>query len=105
MPRMTIRVSQEEIELIDQKAMECAMTRSQFVRQSAIGVIPRSKFDKKVVHQLFLLHGDIGRLGGLLKLWLSRNEDALMHHKLDIYDLVNEIKHLKKAIYDCMVNL
>lgn len=98
MPRITFRLTNEELESINQKADECGITRSQYIRQVAIGIVPRSKLDKKIIHQLFLFQGDIGRLGGLFKMWLSRNEDIFLHQKLNIVDLIKELNQLKDSI-------
>lgn len=105
MARITFRLSNDEVKIIDKKAEECAISRSQYIRQTAIGTVPRSQLDKQVIHQLFLLQGDIGRLGGLFKLWLTRNEDIAMHEKLNISELVMEINNLKEAINQLILKL
>lgn len=105
MPRITFRLTEEELIRIDEKSYECGMSRSQYVRQTAIGVIPKSKLDKQIIHQLFLLHGDIGRLGGLFKLWLTRSEDKNFHQKMSISELVFEINKLKDLINNLVLRL
>lgn len=105
MSRVTFRLSEDDLQKIDAKAAECALTRSQYVRQTAVGIVPRSKFDKKVIHDLSLLHGDIGRVGGLLKLWLTNNEDSAIHQKLNVSELVLEIRQLKESINELIVKI
>lgn len=42
-----------------------------FLRDLGQGVEPKSKFDAEAIEILSKLNADQGRLGGLLKLWLS----------------------------------
>ena len=95
---VSFRVNDEDLKNIEQNAKECALSRSKYLRQVALGTVPRSKFDKQVAHELYLLHGDIGRVGGLLKWWLTKDEDFRTHQNLNINQLVLEIKQLKKSI-------
>lgn len=102
---ITLRMTQDEKERIDAKADACCLSRSAYIRQTALGIVPRSKLDHQAIHALAKLNGDIGRLGGLLKLWLSRDEYALMHHNLNIRELVAEISTLKNAIHTLVDSL
>ena len=94
-----VRLSKSDKEIIDRKAQECCISRSHFVRQSALGIVPRSKMDQQALLALSHLHADIGRVGGLLKLWLSRDEDAYWHQHLNVRELVHELNDLKSAIH------
>lgn len=105
MPRITFRLSEDDLHKIDAKASECALTRSQYIRKVSTGIVPSSKFDKKVIYELSMLHADIGRVGGLLKLWLTNNEDKYIHQKLNINELVIEISTLKKTINNFILKL
>lgn len=99
------RLSDAEKAKLDKLAEECSISRSQFIRLTALGTVPRSNHDNKVIYQISMLHADIGRVGGLLKLWLTRNEDAHLHYKLDVHELVNEIRNLKESINNLIITL
>mgnify|MGYP002751653116 FL=1 len=99
---VSIRLTEEEKKEIERKADACCLTRSQYIRQTALGIVPRSKLDHQAVHALAKLNGDIGRVGGLLKLWLTRNEDADLHHSLDVREIVKEISFVKLAILEAI---
>jgi len=102
---VSIRLTEEEKKEIDRKADACCLTRSQYIRQTALGIVPKSKLDHQVVHALAKLNGDVGRVGGLLKLWLTRNEDADLHHSLDVRAIVKEISFVKLAILEAIEKL
>lgn len=105
MPIISIRMTDEEKKKIDKLAKQTALSRSKYIRLTAQGVVPRSQLDHSVVYELGKLHADIGRTGGLLKMWLSRNEDMGVHHKLDVQHLVAEITALKQQIKSAVEKL
>lgn len=96
---VTLRMSKDERTKIDEKADACSLSRSAYIRQTALGIVPKSNLDNQVIHALAKLNGDVGRVGGLLKLWLSREEDALLHHTMNVRELIAEIANLKEAIH------
>jgi hypothetical protein len=49
---------------------------SRYLRDVGMGYEPQSVIDAELVRQLSKINGDQGRLGGLLKLWLT-NDDRL----------------------------
>lgn len=62
---VSLRLAEEEKKEIDRKADACCPTHSQYIRQTALGIVPRSKFDHQHVYALAKLNGDVGRVGGL----------------------------------------
>ena len=72
-----IRVSAEEAEVIAAHARAVGMTVGAYVRAVAAGYQPRAIVDRERVHEMLRVNGDLGRLGGLLKLWLS--DDAKLN--------------------------
>lgn len=105
MPIINFRVSHKEKEKIDTLSHACGLIRSEYLRQTALNFTPKSKLDKQLTHQLFLLQGDIGRLGGLFKLWLSDKEYKSVHRHLNIPELVDEIRLLKLSIQQLIERL
>lgn len=63
--------SADEKRLIEQMARETGESASSYLRLLGLGYQPRSKVDLEQVRHLLKVNGDLGRLGGLLKLWLS----------------------------------
>ena len=56
---------------IDAKAKAAGMTISAYVRIAAMNGRIRSAFDREAVQVLSNVHGDQGRLGGLLRMYLK----------------------------------
>jgi hypothetical protein len=70
-------VHAEEAEAIAAQARAVKMTVGAYVRAVAAGYQPRAFVDRERVHEMLRVNGDLGRLGGLLKLWLS--DDAKLN--------------------------
>ncbi|MFY9640978.1 MAG: hypothetical protein WCD20_18430 [Rhodomicrobium sp.] len=64
-------VSPAERLAIEAKAKETGLTVSAYLRAAALGLKIESAHDQEAILALIKLNADQGRLGGLLKLWLS----------------------------------
>ena len=49
---------------------------SEFCKRVALGHTVQSKQDMQAVRELLRINADLGRLGGLLKLWLTNDDDG-----------------------------
>ena len=65
-----VRVSPDEKEAIAQAAAKCDSKIPAYLRELGLGYAPKSTVDAQAFERLAKLHGDIGRMGGLLKIWL-----------------------------------
>lgn len=63
-----------EKQLIAAKANAAGLSLSNYLLTLGLGYEVRSIMDSKAVVQLAKINADQGRLGGLLKLWLSNDE-------------------------------
>ena len=61
----------EERETIEQQARSTGLSKSSYLLRVGMGYPIRSIVDHHQVEELVKINGDLGRLGGLLKLWLS----------------------------------
>ena len=77
---LRVPVHPEEAEVIEAQARSVGMSIAAYLRAVGAGHQPRSFIDHDRVHDMLRVNGDLGRLGGLLKLFLS--DDA----KLDEFD-------------------
>lgn len=66
-----IRVTAAEREAIEAGAARVQMSMASYLRSLGLGHNPPSKVDLRAIHELGRLRADLGRLGGLLKLWLT----------------------------------
>ena len=83
----------EEKQSIEEHAKTAGMSVSSYMRTVGIGFEPRSILDQQAVSELAKVNADLGRLGGLLKLWLTNDE------KLAIYDRV-QMKETIRGVLD-----
>ena len=66
-----IRVTAAERAAIEAGAERVQMSTAAYLRALGLGYDPPSKVDLRAIHELGRLRADLGRLGGLLKLWLT----------------------------------
>ena len=64
-------VSAEEHRRLLQRAQSCDLPMSVYLRTLGMGYEPKSTMDAQAILSLIKVNADQGRLGGLLKLWLS----------------------------------
>lgn len=68
-----VAVSEDEAHQIRQLAAATRMPISTYLRNVGLGYQVRGLLDHMRVEQLAKINGDLGRLGGLLKLWLTND--------------------------------
>lgn len=64
----------EEKAKIEALAESVGESASSYLRLVGLGYQPRSMIDREQARELVRVNGDLGRLGGLLKLWLTDDE-------------------------------
>lgn len=91
-----VRVDNLELEAITSHASSSGLSNAEFLRRLGTGHIPASRIDQMTVRELCKVAGDLGRLGGLLKLWISekRIEEKGLSDEIDI----RSIDHLWQDI-------
>jgi hypothetical protein len=72
------RATAEEADAIASQARKVGMTVGAYLRAVGAGYQPRAVVDRDRVDPMLKVNGDLGRLGGLLKFWLS--DDAKLNH-------------------------
>lgn len=85
-----VRVDDRELETITGHAWSSGLSTAEFLRRLGTGHVPSSRLDQMTVRELCKVSGDLGRLGGLLKLWLSEKRaggaatDTIDARKIDL---------------------
>lgn len=92
---LKVYVTPTEREHIETLAKRTHKTSSALLRDLAMGFEPRSSFDRDAIEALIRLHADQGRLGGLLKLWLSGEQRAQGASVSDVRSLLQQIESLQ----------
>lgn len=98
--RITIRLSPEEKDMIAALAGDCDLSPSSYLRQLGLAYQPKSTIDKQAFDRLAKLNADLGRIGGLLKMWLSSHEKNNYGKQLRVPDMVKTLDKLQKEIAD-----
>lgn len=91
-PKSTIYVyvTPDDNQQIVDNAAAAGMTVSGYMRATALGMPLKAKLDLDAISNLTKLGADQGRLGGLLKMYLS-NDDHTQNSKFKIERLLQDI--------------
>ena len=73
-PPIKVYCLPEEKVLIEEKARDASMSAGGYLRTVGMGYQVQSVLDSRLVLELAKINADQGRLGGLLKLWLTNDE-------------------------------
>jgi hypothetical protein len=93
-----VRVTPQEWASIESLVDTCSLSVPEFMRQMAIGYTPKSTLDAQAIIEMAQVNGDMVRVVGILKLWLStesKKDEAFTHN---IPRLINELRALKEAL-------
>lgn len=95
--RLLVSVNDDERAAIKAAAIEARMSVSGYLRALGLGHQPKSLFDQEAVLNLLRVSGDLGRLGGLLKWWLTERagEGAQVQ---DVRAVLEEIEATQAAV-------
>jgi hypothetical protein len=94
---LKVVVSQAEAAQIAVCAQAADLSVSAYLRRLGLGYELASKLDRQLILELIRLNGDQGRLGGLLKLWLSERpgEGA---SAFDVRQLLRQIERVQERL-------
>lgn len=73
---LRVYLNDNDRKIIEQRANDSNLSVSAYMRKAGLGLRPRSAIDGVAAMELLKVNGDLGRLGGLLKLWLSEGGGA-----------------------------
>lgn len=73
--RIEVWLTADEKQAVADRASEGGLSLSAYMRAAGLNHPIRAKADTEAVAKLVRVAADIGRLGGLLKLWLSDRRD------------------------------
>jgi hypothetical protein len=94
---------------IEAKADAHSLSASAFLRQLGLALPVQSTVDQRAVLELVKINADLGRLGGLIKMWLTSNESLeslgaqALHRKLE--GTLNQIRVLQKQMSEWLQEL
>lgn len=96
-PRVKVSLSVDDLAEIQRLADLAGMSVSGYLRAAGLNTPIRSTLDYAAVRELAKVAGDLGRLGGLLKLWLAEQRDRGAS-AVDVDGVLREARSLQEAI-------
>ena len=95
-------VTPEEKTVIRLLARQTGRSMSAYLRLLGQGYAPKSIIDNKQVLELARINGDLGRLGGLLKLWLTNDVRTAQYGESTIRSLLARIENTQDQMLAIM---
>lgn len=96
--KISVRVNEKELEEIKQKAKLYSVATPEYLRSLGLNYPLTSRVDSFAFLELGKCRADLGRLGGLLKMWLSNKDRRAGLDPIDINKLLKEIEERQEEI-------
>ena len=100
--RLRVPVLPDEEAAIKLLAASSGLPVAPYLRKVGLGHQVRSILDNQRVEELARINGDLGRLGGLLKLWLSDDPRTAQYGKKIIRALLIKIEATQEEMHEVM---
>ena len=94
----------EEAE-IKNKATDVGLTVAEYLRNLGLGYQVPSIVDSRQVDSLLKINGDLGRLGGLIKLWLTNDKRTKLIGKSQLHLTLDSIRNTQSTMLDVIMKL
>lgn len=94
----------EKVE-IKNKASACGLSMAKYMRAVSLGYNIPSVIDSQKIDQLLKINGDLGRVGGLLKMWLTNDVRSKIMSKAEIEDTLYAIRATQHSMLSAIVEL
>jgi len=102
---LRVPVSPEEKRLIEMNAKRAGISVARFLREVGQGYVVKGILDYQYVRELIRINGDLGRLGGLFKLWLTNDARTAHFGKAMIDGLLERIKATQDKMSQIMESI
>ena len=96
--KLRVPVLPLEEQQIKNKAQESGLTVAQYLRNLGLGYHVPSVIDKSQVDALLKINGDLGRLGGLIKLWLTSESRTKFIGKSQLHMTLDRIQNTQSVM-------
>ena len=97
-------LSIEEAE-IKSKATDAGLPVAEYLRNLGLGYQVPSIVDSRQVDSLLKINGDLGRLGGLIKLWLTNDKRTKLIGKSQLHLTLDSIRNTQSTMLDVIMKL
>lgn len=94
-----LRLTKEQIQRLDRVAAKVGLSRNELITRLLFYRIPvESQSDMEMSKALLKTNADMGRLGGLLKLWLTNDQKLKQFSVMNILLLLEKIEKTRQEI-------
>ena len=100
--QLRVPVLPVEEEAIKKMAASAGLPVAAYLRNVGLGYQVRGILDNKRVEELARINGDLGRLGGLLKLWLTDDPRTHQFGESTIRALLSKIEDTQHKMHEVM---
>jgi hypothetical protein len=102
---LRVPVFADEKQLIEAQAQRAGMSVARFLRDVGQSYRIGGVVDYEQVRELARINGDLGRLGGLLKLWLTNDERTAQFGEATIRAVLSRIEATQDQMGQVMMNV
>lgn len=102
---LRVPVLEAEKALIEAQAQRAGMSVARFLREVGQGYRIGGVVDYAQVRELARINGDLGRLGGLLKLWLTNDERTAQFGEATLRALLSRIEATQDQMGQVMMKV
>ncbi|MCB1937426.1 MAG: conjugal transfer transcriptional regulator TraJ [Nitrosomonas sp.] len=103
--RLRVPVLPEEEMMIKTKASEAGLTIAEYLRNLGLGYAVPSVIDNQQVDALLKINADLGRLGGLIKLWLTNDKRTKFIGKSQLHMTLDTIRETQRVMLNEIIKL
>jgi len=97
--RLRVPVLPDEEKSILENAARVGLPTAVYLRRLGLGLEVKSVIDQQKILDLARINADLGRLGGLLKLWLTNDERLKNISTQKISQLLEAIKQTQEKLF------
>ena len=102
---LRVPVFPDEKQLIEEQARRAGVSIARFLRDVGQGYRIGGVVDYEQVRELARINGDLGRLGGLLKLWLTNDERTAQFGEATLRAVLSRIEATQDQMGQVMMNV
>ncbi len=103
--KLRVPVLPEEEMMIKAKANEAGLTIAEYLRNLGLGYTVHSVIDNRQVDALLKINADLGRLGGLIKLWLTNDRRTKYIGKSQLHMTLDTIRETQSVMLNEIIKL
>ena len=104
-PPIKVYCLPEEKRRIEAQAQQAGMSAARYLREVGQGYQITGVVDYEQVRELARINGDLGRLGGLLKLWLTNDERVAQFGESTIRAVLSRIGDTQEQMGQVMMRV